>query len=737
MDDESLNPSAGEASANNAVTQSGYPQGASGGQEDGADAMRQHDVPQAEVPAVVSPHVAASDEEAGEPAEGTAGENTGGAAYVAGSNPFLAFGEDSPRASSGSYPYEPMPSYGSSDGDRPGTFQPGAAPSVQTQGVFDGMDTYAAPARPQRTVASDAPDDEPTIAFQPYAVAENSSDRGRFAGYLAEHSASSSSPVPESRGNGPAAGFAQPSQVPAAATGMQAPAVGASPAGAAAAVMPVQPGDEPATADARHRHAWPWIVLAVLVVALAAAAALCVQHYQDRALPGVTLWGRSVAGQTQQQIADGVTKLVNDTTVTVTYDGKSEQITLPDLGYTVDADSIAKQALDAKRSEGILQRYLPGVTVNVDPSLGDASAADPAKLGDDFGVASTPATDAAVALNSDRTQYQTTPATAGTGLSATNAAEQLLTAIGDPSARAQPVQLQVDDVQPAVTDDMAGQAAATLNNLIANPIKITGNGGDITTLGVDAIDASYSIDATGTTPDGSQRSGCVLFDSAKLQSYYETAIKANYQADEQDADVIVNNDGEVIKTNVEGHPGVTVADGGDANVGTDGAKAFANGSGTVTIDATVTPMQTKQTKRHTVVDLSDKKLYAYENDQVIKTFNIADGAGTADDGSCTGDLCTPTGDFKIWWKLDSQDMKGTLTLSDGSTTSWNAPGVKYVNYFSHSGCAIHRINARSAINDADVPTSGAESHGCIGLGWDVAEWYYEWADYNETVHIQQ
>ncbi|WP_157847186.1 L,D-transpeptidase family protein [Pseudoscardovia suis] len=486
-----------------------------------------------------------------------------------------------------------------------------------------------------------------------------------------------------------------------------------------------------------RRHAWPWIVLAVIIVALAAAAALCVQHYQDRALPGVTLWGRSVAGETQQQIADDVTKLVTDTTVTVTYNDASEQVTLADLGYTVDANSIAEQAFNAKRSDNFIQRYLSSATVNVAPSLGDASSADPTKIGNDFGVQSTAATDATVSLNSDGTQYEATAATVGMGLSVTDAAQQLLDAIENPSATPQYVQLQVNDVQPAITDDIAKQAVDTLNNLIANPIKITGNGGDITTLGVDAINASYSVDPTDSTPDGSQRSGYVLFDAAKLQSYYETNIKANYQATEQDADVIVNNDGEVIKTNVQGHPGVTVADGGDSNVGTDAAKAMATGSGTVQINATVIPMQTKQTKRHTVVDLSDKKLYAYENDQVIKTLNIADGAGTAADGSCKGDLCTPTGDFKIWWKLDSQDMKGTLTLSDGSTTSWNAPGVKFVNYFSHSGCAIHRINSTSAINDADVPASGAESHGCIGLGWDVAEWYYNWADYNETVHIQQ
>ena len=588
-------------------------------------------------------------------------------------------------------------------------------PSADDGNPFLAFEKDQSPA--SRAIASDEPGDAPTAVYQPYDASDD--------------------PTSNDSNAMPAQAYAA-QQVP-----QFAPA--AAPASANVSYMTAAPADaadggytEGEQESVKHRrHAWPWIVLAVIIVGLAAAAALCVQHYQDRALPGVTLWGRSVAGETQQQIADDVTKLVTNTTVTVTYNDASEQVTLADLGYTVDANSIAEQAFNAKRSDNFIQRYLSSATVNVTPSLGDASSADPTKIGNDFSVQSTAATDATVALNSDGTQYEATAATVGTGLSVTDAAQQLLDAIENPSATPQYVQLQVNDVQPAITDDIAKQAVDTLNNLIANPIKITGNGGDITTLGVDAINASYSVGPTDSTPDGSQRSGYVLFDASKLQSYYETNIKANYQATEQDADVIVNNDGEVIKTNVQGHPGVTVADGGDSNVGTDAAKAMAAGSGAVQINATVIPMQTKQTKRHTVVDLSDKKLYAYENDQVIKTLNIADGAGTAADGSCKGDLCTPTGDYKIWWKLDSQDMKGTLTLSDGSTTSWNAPGVKFVNYFSHSGCAIHRINSTSAINDADVPASGAESHGCIGLGWDVAEWYYNWADYNETVHIQQ
>ncbi len=57
----------------------------------------------------------------------------------------------------------------------------------------------------------------------------------------------------------------------------------------------------PAAPGKRH-HVWPWIVLAVVVL-LVAAGFGAFAFFQNRALPGTTLWGHDVAGKTQQQIA--------------------------------------------------------------------------------------------------------------------------------------------------------------------------------------------------------------------------------------------------------------------------------------------------------------------------------------------------------------------------------------------------------------------------------------------------
>ena len=28
------------------------------------------------------------------------------------------------------------------------------------------------------------------------------------------------------------------------------------------------------------------------------------------------------------------------------------------------------------------------------------------------------------------------------------------------------------------------------------------------------------------------------------------------------------------------------------------------------------------------------------------------------------------------------------------------------------------------------------SHGCVGVGWDQAEWFYNWCNMGTSVHIQ-
>lgn len=111
------------------------------------------------------------------------------------------------------------------------------------------------------------------------------------------------------------------------------------------------------------------------------------------------------------------------------------------------------------------------------------------------------------------------------------------------------------------------------------------------------------------------------------------------------------------------------------------------------------------------VNLTTKQLYAYQNGQLIRTFPVSAGKPSTP---------TPTGEFHIWTKLTSQTMIGP---------DYVQPNVPYVNYFDHSGDAIHGVYWRPASVFGNVNTS----HGCVGLQIPASEWIYNWAPIGTTV----
>ncbi|PLS24140.1 L,D-transpeptidase [Bifidobacterium imperatoris] len=504
---------------------------------------------------------------------------------------------------------------------------------------------------------------------------------------------------------------------------------------------PIQEVDDHAlrVKHGKHRVIWPWIVLGVVVV-LGALFGGGFWFFQSHALPGVTLWGNPVMGQSQSHIAAQIDDAVNNATVSVKYEGKTAKVSLKDMGLSVDSDAIASDVVNAKRGDAWWQQYAFWVKKNVTVAPASAGAADNTTLNAKLGVNEVKPVDAKVQLNADGNGFDVVAGQQGEGIEAKPVAQAALASVktlGDEPAKAVTVALK--NTEPAVTDDVANNAKATLDSLIANPVAIKVADHQIAAIDAQALAASTRIDANknGKLQSGETRNGYVVFNASKIQQYYDDSVKPNLHTDREDRDVIVNNDNDVLQVIKEGHDGVTIASGADSNIGKDAVEALAKGSGSVSVDGTVDPMQTKSTKRHVVVDLSDRLVHVYENGQEIKTFHASVGQdNNRTTGVCEGDLCTPTGDFKVWLKYPTQDMSGNLTLSDGSVSHWSVKGVGDVNYFSKDGCAIHRIAKSSFTSDASIANMNNISHGCVGIGWDVSDWFYDWCLMGTTVHVQ-
>ncbi len=117
------------------------------------------------------------------------------------------------------------------------------------------------------------------------------------------------------------------------------------------------------------------------------------------------------------------------------------------------------------------------------------------------------------------------------------------------------------------------------------------------------------------------------------------------------------------------------------------------------------------------VDLTAKRMYAYETTSEVKSFLVSAGA-----------VATPTvtGTFAIYSKYRQQDMRGGN--ADGS--SYFQPRVPYVNYF-YKDYAIHGNYWRPTSYFGNINSS----HGCVGAITTDAAWIYNWAPIGTPVVV--
>ena len=111
-----------------------------------------------------------------------------------------------------------------------------------------------------------------------------------------------------------------------------------------------------------------------------------------------------------------------------------------------------------------------------------------------------------------------------------------------------------------------------------------------------------------------------------------------------------------------------------------------------------------------VVDLSDQRVYAFDNGQLVRNVLVS-----------TGLYNTPTvqGNYRIYVKYESQAMSGP---------GYYLPGVPYVMYF-YQGYSLHGTYWH---NNFGQPMS----HGCVNLPTPEAQWFYTWAEIGTPVSVQ-
>ena len=131
---------------------------------------------------------------------------------------------------------------------------------------------------------------------------------------------------------------------------------------------------------------------------------------------------------------------------------------------------------------------------------------------------------------------------------------------------------------------------------------------------------------------------------------------------------------------------------------------------TATAVPTSTELPEELEGRWIAVDLSEQRLYAYQDDDVVRSFIVSTG---------TWDHPTLVGRFAVWIKLRYTDMAGP---------GYYLPNVPYTMYF-YSGYGIHGTYWH---NNFGTPMS----HGCVNMVTEEAGWLYNWSFVGIPVVIQ-
>ncbi len=140
------------------------------------------------------------------------------------------------------------------------------------------------------------------------------------------------------------------------------------------------------------------------------------------------------------------------------------------------------------------------------------------------------------------------------------------------------------------------------------------------------------------------------------------------------------------------------------------AVAVTTGTSAEALGGVSAPAATITTGKQVVVDLSEQRVYAFEDGGLVFTAIVS-----------TGLPGTPTvlGDYKVYHRLESQTMSGP---------GYYLPGVQWVQYF-YSGYALHGTYWHENFGQP-------MSHGCVNLRNEDALWLFQWATIGTPVHVQ-
>jgi lipoprotein-anchoring transpeptidase ErfK/SrfK len=144
------------------------------------------------------------------------------------------------------------------------------------------------------------------------------------------------------------------------------------------------------------------------------------------------------------------------------------------------------------------------------------------------------------------------------------------------------------------------------------------------------------------------------------------------------------------------------------------------------VDAPPLPAGAPTEGRWVDVNLTQQVATAYEGRTAVRTALISTGRPGWE---------TPIGVFPIQRRIEKDTMDGATLVGqgpDGAGASYKVENVRYVQYFTSDGAAVHENYWR---RPATFGMPG--SHGCIGMATADAAWFWDFATVGTPLVIHE
>lgn len=450
--------------------------------------------------------------------------------------------------------------------------------------------------------------------------------------------------------------------------------------------------DEP---KKKRKRRWPWIAIpaAGVVTGLVVASMTLIA-------PGVSAAGVPVGGLTPSAAANAITARVADATVTLETANGPVTLTGAELGATIDAESVAKQAFDAAPawkvgSWGSEASPTP-IEIDADKALAALREALPDSYVDPV--------DAELVLNKTTGAYTVTPAVDGKGVPLDTVRAALEEAVASDSATAT-IEVTTAPMPAALTTEEAQAAADEVNALTSD---IGFYVADERTVPVDTATA-----ATWITPSVNDEGDLTITANEAEISKFTATLPEKVDRPAVDGVKLVDRQGNQLPDSIytkEGVQGRTIGD--VSKIAGEFATQLEAGNGHYAL--TVTTVEPKQTtlERWIEVDVSEQTVYVWENDEIVRVMLTSSGLGEHE---------STRGTFRINSHVVMQDM-GCVPGYDYCTKD-----VKWVMYY-HGDEAFHGTWWHSNFGNK-------MSHGCMNLSEDNAKWLWDWTPIDTEVWV--